>query len=1127
MSGALNTCVYVTVLEKKAISADEAQVIDPSGVMTSGTYMVVKDSSVNFQMGDDDIVDFGNISMETNCDREFPVIWYPVNNISGATGTDYTIPANSRIQIIFEASREGRNSGAACENFEYTFDETFVANNTYANFQEWFDDSNIGAALGTGSWGETPADGNVYYHGGVVNDSLAPAGTCCNAYGFGDEGGQVARGRAGDNDNGTVCDIFGWLPFLFETAATDLQFRFIREGGGANDPLYLGYKGGRSCGTNDARTSKIRFKIRVVRATNLFVFETEPQDANPDLFYEGSQSYSIDTATGRHNGNVQNQTAGQPAIVDLDYNNCYSFGNGVESYKIRDSIVGKEFLLGNRATSTAGKDFKEVRREADITYSGVYNQESNVNKTNEFNLGLLNFKPLEQSFGSVQKMFARETDVLVLQQDKISYVLAGKNLLSDAAGGGTIASVPEVLGTQIARIEEYGISNNPESFAEYGADKYFTDAQRGAVIQLTGTSGTNEALTLISDANMSTWFRDLFRNSLNSQKIGGYDPYSNEYVLSANLRTLPSIESCEDCGATIAMSLTAENSFTYSYCVNVGQIAENFTVDYDWNYAGAGETFQVSVLYDGVTTSTGAVAAAGSLTVVKTDSKPTTAIVTLTSTVEAVVFATVNCPIGTELTIVQVCITSQSESNSLIHNEFSFSQGSYTSSITSPQIQFSGALINPLVSQYQTYTGFQGEGIIPSDGSTVTVQSNKYGTDDFIVSNPPDKMLYLRTNTLFPNTPTGITSLLSAATNIVLSGTSPIVGGTFTMPAGADTYLYLVYDYRDKQSARSLCYDSKAAPAGIEDACCGCTPSGTYYLDGPILMTSTGVYTDATLVTGAANGFYQENGIVREQTGAPGLPILGPAQGCPTCLPVCSVDTSFLNLGQGGIYKMKYQIGSALGAVIIKYTPNSIPNGINAQYNAVFYYKLSSQNFGKLESTASNYTLCGTTPSGCISTYPDTSSYNVYDWNNGNWILSTTPQNATLAALDDQLTATSPGNCVMVVPKPLVANAHIDIEVLVPCIKDSTTWQIEVLCPSALPAVSTSAVSVTAVAACAAPSGTNHYFVRTDGTTTGPELHAFVFTDQNAVTAAADGFIAHIGNSYQISDGIIIAVASC
>jgi len=43
-----------------------------------------------------------------------------------------------------------------------------------------------------------------------------------------------------------------------------------------------------------------------------------------------------------------------------------------------------------------------------------------------------------------------------------------------------------VLGKQISRIEEYGISRNPESFAVFGADKFFTDEQRGAVIQLKG-----------------------------------------------------------------------------------------------------------------------------------------------------------------------------------------------------------------------------------------------------------------------------------------------------------------------------------------------------------------------------------------------------------------------------------------------------------------------------------------------------------------------------------------------------------------------------------------------------------------------------------------------------------------
>ena len=53
-----------------------------------------------------------------------------------------------------------------------------------------------------------------------------------------------------------------------------------------------------------------------------------------------------------------------------------------------------------------------------------------------------------------------------------------------------------------------------KSFSEkgvnvYGYDKYFTDAKRGAVIQLKG-GGQNEKLTIISDHNMRSWFRDLF-----------------------------------------------------------------------------------------------------------------------------------------------------------------------------------------------------------------------------------------------------------------------------------------------------------------------------------------------------------------------------------------------------------------------------------------------------------------------------------------------------------------------------------------------------------------------------------------------------------------------------------------
>ena len=57
-----------------------------------------------------------------------------------------------------------------------------------------------------------------------------------------------------------------------------------------------------------------------------------------------------------------------------------------------------------------------------------------------------------------------------------------KDLLTDADGTGQLTSVPSVLGKQIARIENYGISNHPESFVAWGENKYFTDAKRSAVI---------------------------------------------------------------------------------------------------------------------------------------------------------------------------------------------------------------------------------------------------------------------------------------------------------------------------------------------------------------------------------------------------------------------------------------------------------------------------------------------------------------------------------------------------------------------------------------------------------------------------------------------------------------------
>ncbi len=177
-------------------------------------------------------------------------------------------------------------------------------------------------------------------------------------------------------------------------------------------------------------------------------------------------------------------------------------------------------------------------------------------------------------------MHSRQTDILTLQEDKISYLLVGKNLLSDAAAGGAITSVPEVLGTQLARIEEYGISSNPESFTSYGYNVYFTDSKRSSVIELKGGSAKTDQLNVISTVGMRSWFRDLFTTSFETQKLGGYDPYMNEYVLSSNTQIIPQPPEEKQCGYVLTVT-NGEDPYTLNLdCTTViGTIPFSYNVN--------------------------------------------------------------------------------------------------------------------------------------------------------------------------------------------------------------------------------------------------------------------------------------------------------------------------------------------------------------------------------------------------------------------------------------------------------------------------------------------------------------------------------------------------------------------
>lgn len=771
-NGALTRCAYASVLEKKAQSSDflDPPPVDATGVeipVPAGVYMKIRATQFATTVGDLPVVNYGELSNSGSGCRN---VFYPVDREDPANPgsyIDYTIPAGSRINILIDNFRRG-NLDVFLGNVppkKWFVDATFTASQEYANFKDWFDGDNIASALeaqavtdGTGVTGPNYND--------VLNGGFQSCGTSNISSFFITSGGRIA----------------------FAVKSSE------------------GYSGSK-------KETTLKVSIEVIRSTSLMVFETEPQDAAPDVWYESSVSYPIDTATGYHEGNVQNQTGSTPAIIDTQFFNCYAFGNGVESYQIRDFIDTKELLLGNRVTTTSAQDYGEIRRFADLTYSGVYNDESNVNKLNEFNLGLLNFKPLEDSYGPVYKLDGRETDILTLQEDKISFVLAGKNLLTDSTGESTVASVPQVLGTQVARTEEYGISFHPESYAKWGYDKFFTDAKRGAVIQLKGTAGQNEQLSVISEAGMRSWFRDLFLESFNTQKLGGYDPYMNEFVLSSNDELLPSITECIECG--ISRTLFVNSTDPSDFCVDVGYLVGEVSVE--WNVI-SGDAITLTVTYDGTPYEVEGLS--GSMLVDKDTVSVDTMDINVTTMGTSEVQVTVNCPEAQTITIIQVCFSNDNEAGQFIHNEYRWVDGAYISPLHSAPVELVSGTSNPLVSQYDVVSGPQGAGFIPADGAVVSIISNKIAPiDDFVFNPSTDGFKYLRSATLYNNTPVDMAALLAAANDATpITGSAPTYEAAFTMPTSNDQYLYLIYNYRNA-TITDLCYST----IDEFDACCNCS----------------------------------------------------------------------------------------------------------------------------------------------------------------------------------------------------------------------------------------------------------------------------------------------------------------
>lgn len=258
----------------------------------------------------------------------------------------------------------------------------------------------------------------------------------------------------------------------------------------------------------------------VLKYADLAILETKGFESAINIYFE--------TATQGLISDLSNNT-----IVRIKYYNCINLktpsrtGESVvwQESRIKGGFNEVSMDYGVQAYIT-NEDYGQVSRISSIIYSGILNNETKVNNTNQFPSGEAITRTLDPVYGSIQKLYADTDDLLIFQEEKVSQALIDKDVIYTAEGQGLTTAGQQVISQINAYSTNYGIGTNPESFAVYAGRKYFVDRPKGVVLRL-----SRDGITEISNYGMRSYFRDVLTDSITSI-IGCWDMYNKEYILS-------------------------------------------------------------------------------------------------------------------------------------------------------------------------------------------------------------------------------------------------------------------------------------------------------------------------------------------------------------------------------------------------------------------------------------------------------------------------------------------------------------------------------------------------------------------------------------------------------------------
>ena len=159
----------------------------------------------------------------------------------------------------------------------------------------------------------------------------------------------------------------------------------------------------------------------------------------------------------------------------------------------------------------------------------------------------------------------------------------------------------------------------------------------------------------------------------------------DEYVLGMNCKTIPLPPEISQCGYKLQRNgLQVGSNNAIVSVINYGSLIG--TANFNYNITAGSIT--ISVLWNGVTTTSSTLTGSGTFSFNKTLNSPTNATVTFTAITDASFVVTAACIEPLNITVVKVVMNSPEQSGKFIHAEYFWEDTANISPVDSDLVEF-------------------------------------------------------------------------------------------------------------------------------------------------------------------------------------------------------------------------------------------------------------------------------------------------------------------------------------------------------------------------------------------------------------------------------------------------------